>query len=104
MAVIKLTKSGKGLLFVDDQGNVFSTSKAFAAGILEGKFKYPLLLTRLRVKIPEGKFKVSPLLDENWQRVPAADIAAMSDKGLMGNNNYAKLKEEFRDIGDLDEW
>ena len=83
MAVIKLSKSGKALLFIDDSGNVFVAAKA----MVEGLFKNPgsnrgfgrfALLSRLPFKVPVGKFAKSPLFN------PVSGVRDSIDGDSMG--------------------
>ena len=62
MTVLKLTSSGKGLQVIDDEGNVFQTSKLYVETLLAGNIKGNfILLNRLPWKAAEDRFKKSPL-------------------------------------------
>lgn len=62
MTVLKLTSSGKGLQVIDDEGNVFQTSKLYVEMLLRGDIKGNfVLLNRLPWKVAEDRFKKSPL-------------------------------------------
>ena len=64
MSVIKLTKSGKALLFIDDFGNSFMTSKQWVQNLLDGKNRGPfLLLKRLPDPVSVDRFMRSPVLE-----------------------------------------
>ncbi|RLG44377.1 MAG: hypothetical protein DRN81_04680, partial [Thermoproteota archaeon] len=58
--IIKLTKSGKGFLVVDDFGNAFITSKSFVESLSGNRI---VLLKRFPNKIQSSRFKPSPLYD-----------------------------------------
>ena len=60
MTVIKLTRSGKGILVIDDGGSVFVTSKHFVDNLSGNRV---VLLKRLPFSVDEGRFKKSPLYD-----------------------------------------
>lgn len=62
MAIVKLSSSGKAIIFVDDEGNVFGTSLAYMYSLLYGNLPYKfLLLSRLPIPINKHRFKKSPL-------------------------------------------
>ena len=64
MSVVKLSKSGKAILFIDDFGNVFMTSKIWVTNMLEGKSKGPfLLLKRMPDPVSVDRFMRSPVLE-----------------------------------------
>jgi hypothetical protein len=94
MAVIKLSKSGKAVLFVDDGGNVFISSVKYLSFVLSGRSKFPALLTRLPNKVPDGKFKLSPVLE----------LDGSKSEAVLGSYAYNKLREESVPLGDLVEW
>jgi hypothetical protein len=57
MAVIKLTKSGKGVMFIDDSGNVFITSLVHAKNYLDGNIKREFIdLKRMPVGVAPERF------------------------------------------------
>ena len=61
MGVLRLSGSGKALLVVLDSGEVLSVSVFAVRGLLEGRFRVPLVLTRLPFRVSPGRFPVSPL-------------------------------------------
>lgn len=64
MAVVKLTRSGKALLFIDDVGNSFITSVSFVRGLLDGlSSSNLLLLKRLPDRVSSSRFMKSPVLE-----------------------------------------
>ena len=64
MSVVKLTKSGNAVLFIDDFGNSFITSKVFLQNLLSGKNKSPfMLLKRLPDPVSVDRFMKSPVLE-----------------------------------------
>ena len=67
MAVVKISSSGKSLLFIDDFGNVFVTSLVYARGFVNGDVSYPLLLLK-RLPNKVVKFQVSPLVGSEFVR------------------------------------
>jgi len=64
MAIVKITKNGKQVQFITDEGHVFGTSTVFMTGLLMGKSKAGfLLLSRLPFNSAMDRFKPSPLYD-----------------------------------------
>ena len=52
MAIVKITKSGNGMLFIDDDGNSFCTSLEFIKGMIKGMSPRGfVLLTRMPNKV-----------------------------------------------------
>jgi len=67
MAVIKLSKSGKSVLFIDDSGRQFFTSVSWLNGLLSGRFnKSPFIVLKyLPVGVDPSRFPASELFDPN---------------------------------------
>ena len=64
MAIVKVAKSKKSVMFIDDFGNSFITSMVFLQGLLEGKGKTPfILLKRLPNPVNVDRFMKSPVLE-----------------------------------------
>ena len=64
MTVLKLTKSGKAVLIIDDFGNTYITSKHFIQGLLWGKAPHGFITTlRLPSATSESRFTPSALYD-----------------------------------------
>jgi len=75
MAIVKLTGKKTGVMFVDDDGNVFITSKKFLENMLASDDKTRLvLLSRLPIKVSDGRFKKSPLFDPDGEFARQAQI------------------------------
>ena len=92
MAVVKLAKSGKSLLFIDDFGNAFITSKVFMQGLLDGKSKMPfMLLKRLPNPINVDRFMKSPVLEFDASgKVVSEKIVKDSNRGPVGDTKASK--------------
>lgn len=91
MAIVKLTSSEKGVLFVDDDGNAFVTSREYLKNYLLGigKTRF-LLLTRLQHPVDVSKFKKSPVF--------GGDSSGLSDEAKKDawSKNYKKDRETKR--------
>lgn len=62
MAVIKKNSSGKSFQFIDEEGNVFQTSTKLVGMLLNGSISGDfVVVTRLPIPVPVGKFPVSPV-------------------------------------------
>lgn len=58
--ILKLSKSKKAVLAVDDDGNVYITSVTFLNGMVnEGKGSGFILMKKMPNKVPSNKFKSS---------------------------------------------
>lgn len=97
MAVIKLSKSKKAVLFTTDEGDVYMTSVAFLINLLEGR---AVLLNPLRFaeRISPDRFRPSTRLDRNTQEkyLPTTEDA-FSPKSL-------KAKQEKKAYQDKNVW
>jgi hypothetical protein len=82
MAVVKITRSGRGITFIDDEGNVFLTSKVYLESLLRGTLSSNfILLQRLPDRIPENKFSKSPLFVINEQTMSVQEgVISEGDK------------------------
>lgn len=89
MAVIKLSSSGKSLLFIDDSGNQFFTSRSWLNGLLAGRFDNGfVVLKRLPFGVPVGKFPVSEVFDPDGllsKGVVAVDGLSVSGRVAVGD-------------------
>ena len=98
MAVCKLTKSKKAVLFIDDDGRTYITSVNYLIGMINNnKSKYGfILLNRLPTDNTE-RFKPSPLYDPdgiyNENTVERASQGGLSPKAIEAKQE----KEMFKD-------
>ena len=101
MAVAKLTGSKKGLLFIDDEGNIFNTSVNFIMGLINGKAKHDfVLLSRLPNKAAEGRFKKSPLYDPDgkYHEKTFEKSTTLANDGLSKvERDKTEVKKSFKD-------
>jgi hypothetical protein len=75
MAVLKLNKSGKSILMVDDTGKTFITSIEHLNRLIQGKFACGfLLLTRLHGDNAANRFPQSPLWDPSTGTVSNTEL------------------------------
>lgn len=98
MAVVKLTRSKKAVLFIDDDGHVFQTSVLYLAKLMSGELqsRYPfILLTRLPFDVTPDHFKKSPVYGES---VVAVEELTRKNDALSAS--ALKGKEEARGFVD----
>ena len=102
MSVVKLTKSKKAVMFVDDDGNAFFTSVNFFVGLLNGKSDF-LLLKRLPNKISDKRFKKSELWDPEgvFKNVDSRSLTTANDALSSG---VLREKEEVKGFEDKQVW
>ena len=101
MAVAKITKSGNGVLFIDDQGNVYCTSKIFMEGLLSGKSPNGfILLTQMPNKVSTKRFKCSPL----WDPGSKGRVEATSANDDSLSNKVLGEKEDSKNFIDKEVW
>lgn len=74
MAIVKLSKSGNGVTFVDDFGNTYGTSKTYLMALVSGRMKAPFTeLVRYPMPAAGGRFKKSPVLGKEYEKIPVDD-------------------------------
>jgi len=100
VAVFKLTRSKKALLFIDDDGNTFVTSVAVVRNIIDDKIRVPFAsMKRLPFKTSPDRFEKSELY------LPPGYVAPREDKGEDGlDPRYLKRKEVKKSYEDKMVW
>jgi hypothetical protein len=94
MAVIKTTSSGKAIMFIDDEGNIFITSTAAVQNtITSSNPNNFVVLTRMPNPAAQDRFPKSPVFN-----APVTDTS-----GKLTTNNDAfgkkpKVEVEVRDV------
>ena len=64
MAIVKVARSGKSVMFIDDFGNSCITSLVYLRGLLDGSSRSPfVLLKRLPNPVNVDRFMKSPVLE-----------------------------------------
>lgn len=92
MAIVRISKSGKGFQVIDDEGQVFITSVDYIRRLLDGKYSGPfILLTRLPNPVSTDRFGKSPLWNPDTGTVSNNDTITESD-GLSTNNDALSQK------------
>jgi hypothetical protein len=111
--IIKPSKSGKGVVVVDDFGNTYATSKKYLLAVLAGTMKAPfVLMTRMPVPAQMDRFNPSPILakdnehiehdDERWSAPQCShniEVSNFQEDGMdRAQAKKRKEKEAFDDI------
>ncbi len=90
MAIVKVSSSGKAVLFIDDDGNIFCAAKSFITGLLAStdhqKF---ILLSRLPDKADQSRFKPSPVFGKSLD--PLAEVKVQTD----GLSNKGRSEQQL---------
>ena len=105
MAILKMSKSGKALLLITDEGDVFLTSKTWAENLMNpkkhSKKKPFLLLTRMPGKVDTSRFQRSPVFNpETGQRESQDEVKASEYKGDALSDkfrNEQRQKKAYKD-------
>lgn len=102
MAVVKLTKSGSGVLFIDDEGNVFITSVSYVRSLLDKTLKFGLChLTRMPNKVSTDRFGKSKVYDAGGTGVTTTKDDSLTKDGLSSNfRKRTAKKERYTDTGE----
>ena len=75
MAIVKISSSGKSVLFIDDDGNVFNTGFDYLLGLLNSKnSKRFVLLTRLALQADARLLRKSPVYDSGLGAVSSGKV------------------------------
>jgi hypothetical protein len=95
MAVIKLTSSGKALMFIDDDGNIFITSiTAVNKTVNSTNPNNFIVLTRMPNQAAPDRFPKSPLYN--------APVTTDASEKITTNNDAfgkkPKIEKEVRDV------
>jgi len=106
MAVVKLSKSKNQIQFIDEDGNMFCTSRTFMESLLRGTIRSDfVLLTRMPLKVSQDRFKQSPVYDPEGNYTYAKrDSGALKveQDGLSGAT--IKKNEQKRQFTDKNVW
>jgi len=99
MAVVKLTSSGKAILFIDDEGRVYSTSLSFLSQLTKGLLAQPfVLLSRLPFDIHDKRFKASPVYDPDGILDKTTKATSQVGDGLSPvRTEKEKLRKNLKD-------
>jgi hypothetical protein len=79
MTIIKITKSGKALQVIDDEGKVFQTSVNSIAYLLAGKAPF-ITTVRMPFNVAPGRYKPSEIWTDNGKINPKSIIQADTTK------------------------
>jgi len=108
MAAIKLSRSGKAVQFIDDDGRVFQTSTYDYSLLLSGQKTF-ITPVRLPHDVNSSRFPASPMLvpresvngEVKWEKV-------VVEKGVRGGSDAYDLKKEgerqSNKLKELTEW
>lgn len=95
MAIVKISSSGRALLFIDDEGNSFVTSLSFFKNLVDGQVKGNfLLLTRLPDKVSKDRFKKSPLYGSSAEKEAVKESIVVSSDALSRNKLSEKIEQK----------
>jgi len=98
MAIIKLTKSKKAVMFVDEDGTPFMTSVVAIQNMLSGNIKGDfVLLSRMPFSINPSRFKKSPLYKPAGYIEPKDSTKNTSDALSVQNRQDNKEKKQYID-------
>jgi len=113
MTIVKLSKSGKALIFIDDFGNSYSTSTKYLMSLVSGRMKAPFIqLSRFPVPVEQDRFKKSPVLGKEYEKIEPDDdrwtqpqcshnveVTSSEDAGIDQRKlKKDKVKETFTDV------
>lgn len=99
MGVIKLSKSGKQLQFICDEGVVYVTSVHYLLGMInKGNPAFIVTMNKLPLKVSKDRFPVSPVWNpEGLQEdVVNSDKTTQDPLSIKGRDNLQKV-EGFKD-------
>ena len=98
MAAIKLTRTGKAIQFIDDEGRVYQTSK-YDYGLLISGVKKFITPVRMPHDIRTDRFPPSPVLipsGDGWEKRVVEDYKAKPEDAYdLKKFNENKSKKKF---------
>lgn len=114
MAIVKLTKNKTGVLFISDEGVMYSVAVKVLQELLAGRVRAPYsVLTRLPFPVAAGRFPLSKIYWNNELYKPDEwDLLLKSGeipKDLNISYDYMKYKDDKQkgllvDVKDLEDW
>lgn len=101
MAIVKLSATGKSVQFIDEEGNVFTTSMKYLQAYLDKEpwIKTPyLLLARLPLKVAPERFPLSYLYDPTGMGViQEEDVDRTNDMFSRKQHKDRQAVETYKD-------
>lgn len=105
MAVLKLNKSGRSILVIDDDGRTYITSLAHLSRLLNGQFKTDfLVLTRLPNNNSSIRFPSSPVWNPDTGSVCSPEVSSKLGDGSelsTANDALSVKKRADKEIKDV---
>jgi hypothetical protein len=102
MAVLKKTKSGNALMFIDEEGNAFTISSKIVSAILGGYQKGDFaVLTRLPMKVSADRFPKSPVFMSPDSEVKDKDESLSTTNDALSQKQNKKNQENFSKFDDI---
>ena len=97
MGVVKLSKSGKQLQFITDEGELYCTSTTYAGLLLNGKIKSNfVLLSKMPFGVDKNRFKQSPIYDPEgkYAKLQESDAFKGKNKDAFSGSTKEVLEEQ----------
>ena len=97
LTILKITKSGKGIQIIDDDGRVFGTSLAYVQSLLSGTLKKKwILFQRMPFDVAPDRFKKSELwIPEGADKAYLEKQKELKDAKLSTNSDvFSKPRQE----------
>ena len=101
MTILKLSKSGKAVIIIDDQGNVFITPAGRIENLLAKKAKI-VMTSRFPMKASSSRFKPSELYDPSGIHGRLKNSDKMSGDAFSGKTQ--KIIQDIKNYKDKDVW
>lgn len=96
MAVIKLSKSGKALLFIADDGTVYIAPKAMVQSMCDGSYKKKMfLLGKMPIQADLSRFEQSKVWGDAPSHIAGRDAF---------DYKHQKANEQKKSFEDKDVW
>ena len=86
--IIKKSRSGKGLIVVDDFGNTYGTSVTYLLGMISDRTNGPGFVQLVRFPSPASadRFKPSPVLGKGYEKIDFDDLRWTPPVGPEGSS------------------
>jgi hypothetical protein len=97
MAICKLTSSGKGVNFIDDDGNVYITSLTYLRSYLNSTKPF-IVLARLPEKVSSNRFPKSPVFNPETGETSMENKIKVNEDERVSQDSFSPAADKAKQI------
>ena len=101
MAVVKKSSSGRAIQFIDEDGNVFQLSAGLFGKVMSGGINGDfVVLTRMPIPVPVGRFPVSPIYGDAGVKSAVDNIGSKDafSKSFINERKEQKVQKKVSEV------